>query len=48
MIGYDKASQIVKKAYEEHKTLKQAAMELKLLTAKEFDEIVDPRKMIGG
>ncbi len=48
VIGYDKASQIVKKAYEEHKTLKEAAMELKLLTAKEFDEIVDPRKMIGG
>lgn len=46
VIGYDKASQIVKLAYEEHKTLRQAALELKLLTAKEFDEIVDPRKMI--
>lgn len=47
VIGYDKASQIVKKAYEEHKTLREAALELKLLTEKEFDEIVDPRKMLG-
>ena len=30
----------------ENKTLKEAAIELKLLTEKEFDEIVDPKKMI--
>lgn len=47
VIGYDKASQIVKKAYQEHKTLKAAALELKLLTEKEFDSIVDPKKMIN-
>ncbi|NGX38246.1 MAG: Fumarate hydratase class II [Chlamydiae bacterium] len=46
VIGYDKASQIVKKAYSENKTLKAAALELKFLTEKEFDEIVDPRKMV--
>jgi fumarate hydratase class II len=45
-IGYDKASQIVKKAYKENKTLKQVANELKLLTEDEFDKIVDPRKMV--
>jgi fumarate hydratase class II len=45
-IGYDKAAQIVKKAYVEHKTLKEAAIELKLLTAAEFDAYVDPKKMI--
>lgn len=45
-IGYDKASQIVKKAYQENKTLKQAALELKMLTAEQFDTIVDPKKMI--
>jgi len=45
-IGYDKASQIVKKAYRENKTLRQAALELNLLTYDEFDEIVDPKKMI--
>jgi fumarate hydratase class II len=48
VIGYDKASQIVKKAYEEHKTLRESALELKLLTEKEFDEIVDPRKMVNN
>lgn len=46
VIGYDKASKIVKKAYEEHLTLKEAALALKYLTEKEFDQIVDPKKMI--
>jgi fumarate hydratase class II len=46
-IGYDKASQIVKKAYEEGTTLKEAALALNLLTADQFDQIVDPKKMIG-
>ncbi|MBP9841435.1 MAG: class II fumarate hydratase [Simkaniaceae bacterium] len=45
-IGYDKAAQIVKKAFLEHKTLKEAALELKLLTEAEFDAFVDPKKMI--
>ena len=45
-IGYEKAAQIVKKAYQEDMTLKQAALDLKYLTAKRFDEVVDPRKMI--
>jgi fumarate hydratase class II len=46
-IGYDKASQIVKKAYQENKTLKEAALELKLLSEEEFDQIVDPKKMVN-
>jgi len=45
-IGYDKASQIVKKAYEEDTTLKEAALDLGFLSADRFDEIVDPRKMV--
>ena len=45
-IGYDKAAKIVKKAYTEDKTLKEAALELGLLTEAEFDKIVDPKKMI--
>lgn len=47
VIGYDKASKIVKKAYEEHKTLKEATLELGFLTAEEFDKVVDARKMIS-
>lgn len=46
-IGYDKASQIVRKAYQENTTLKEAALALGFLTEEEFDHIVDPHKMIG-
>jgi fumarate hydratase class II len=46
-IGYDNAAKIAKKAHKEHKTLKEAALELGLLTAEEFDKIVDPKKMTG-
>ena len=45
-IGYDNAAIIAKKAFKENITLKEAAMELKLVTEKEFDRIVDPKKMI--
>lgn len=46
VIGYDKASKIVRKAYLEGTTLKVAALELNFLTEEEFDKAVDPRKMI--
>jgi fumarate hydratase, class II len=46
VIGYDKASQIVKKAYAENLTLKEAALALELLSSEEFDSIVDPSKML--
>jgi fumarate hydratase class II len=46
VIGYDKASKIVQKAYKENLTLKQAAVKLNILTEKEFDKLVDLRKMI--
>ena len=46
-IGYDKAAKIAKKAFNENKTLKDAAIELKLITSDEFDEIVKPENMIG-
>ena len=47
-IGYDQAARIAKKAHQENKTLKQAALELKLLSNEQFDEWVDPAKMIGN
>jgi fumarate hydratase class II len=46
-IGYEKAAKIAKKAHAEHKTLKEAALELEMLTEAEFDEWVDPSKMLG-
>lgn len=47
VIGYDNAAKVAKKAHAENKTLKQAAVELGLLTPDKFDEIVRPEKMIG-
>jgi len=47
-IGYEKAAKIAKKAHAEGTTLKAAALALEFLTEKEFDEWVDPSKMIGS
>ncbi len=46
-IGYDNAAKIAKKAHAEDKTLKEAATELGLLTAEQFDEWVRPEDMTG-
>ena len=46
-IGYDNAAKIAKKAHKENKTLREAALELGLLTDEEFTKIVDPKKMLG-
>ncbi|MBV6420219.1 MAG: Fumarate hydratase class II [Ignavibacteriaceae bacterium] len=46
-IGYDNAAKAAKKAHAEDKTLKEAVVELGLLTAEKFDEVVRPEKMIG-
>ncbi|MBN1791934.1 MAG: class II fumarate hydratase [Bacteroidales bacterium] len=45
-IGYENSAKIAKKAHKENKTLKQAAIELGLVTAEQFDLWVDPAKMI--
>jgi len=45
-IGYENSAKIAKKAHKEKKTLKQAGIELGLITAEQFDQWVDPRKMI--
>ncbi|KAJ0978548.1 hypothetical protein J5N97_014022 [Dioscorea zingiberensis] len=46
-IGYDKAAAVAKKAHKEGTTLKNAALDLGVLTSEEFDELVVPEKMIG-
>lgn len=45
-IGYENAAKIAKKAHAEGTTLREAAIELNLLTSEQFDEWVDPSKMI--
>lgn len=47
-IGYENAAKIAKKAHKENKTLREAAIELGLLTSEQFDEWVNPEKMVGS
>jgi fumarate hydratase, class II len=47
-IGYYKAAEIAKKAHKEGKTLRQAALELGYVTDEQFNQWVDPTKMIGS
>ena len=46
-IGYENAAKIAKTAYKNDKSLKETAIELNLLTAEEFDEIVKPEEMVA-
>ena len=46
-IGYDKAAKVAKLAHEKNMTLKEATVKLGFLTEKEFENIVQPKKMIG-
>ena len=45
-IGYDNAAAIAKKAHHDGTTLKEAALELGLLTEQEYDEAVRPEDMV--
>jgi fumarate hydratase class II len=44
-IGYDKAAEIAHKAHQEHTSLREAALKLGYLSAKDFDELVKPENM---
>ncbi len=45
-IGYDKAAYIAKKALKNKTTLKTEIVKLGIMSGKEFDKIVDPKKMV--
>jgi fumarate hydratase class II len=47
VIGYDKASAIAHTAHEHDLSLKEAALKSGYIDEERFDQIVDPRKMIG-
>lgn len=47
-IGYENAAKIAKKAHKENKTLREAAIELGLLTSEQFDQWVVPKNMVGN
>ena len=46
-IGYDKATEIAKKAHKEGTTLKEAALDLGYVTSDEYDAAVKPENMLG-
>ena len=45
-LGYDKASELAKYAHKEGLSLREANQKLGFVTDDEFDEIVDPKKMV--
>jgi fumarate hydratase class II len=45
-IGYDKAAEIAKKAHHEGTSLREAALALGYLTEAEYDDAVDPAKLV--
>lgn len=47
VIGYDKAAQIAKKAHKDGTTLRESALSLGFLSEDEFNNAVDPSKMLG-
>jgi fumarate hydratase class II len=47
IIGYDKAAKIAHKALHEETSLRAACLSLGYLSAEEFDEAVNPKKMLG-
>jgi fumarate hydratase class II len=46
-VGYDNAAKIAKKAHKNGTTLKEESIKSGLIAEKEYDKIVDPKKMIG-
>jgi fumarate hydratase class II len=47
-IGYENAAKIAKKAHKENKTLREASIELGLVTNEQFDLWVRPEDMVGN
>jgi fumarate hydratase class II len=45
-VGYDNAAKIAKTAYKNGTTLKEEAIKSGLVTEKEYEKIVNPKKMI--
>jgi fumarate hydratase class II len=46
IIGYDKASEIAKKAHETGKTIREVIVESEIEIEGDLDEILDPSKMV--
>ena len=47
-IGYEKASRIAQLAHEKNISLRQASSQLNYIDQEEFDNLTNPKSMIGG
>ena len=47
LIGYDNAAKVAKRAYKNNTTLREAVVELGLLTGEQFDDAITPEDMVG-
>jgi fumarate hydratase class II len=47
LIGYDNAAKVAKHAYKSNTTLREAAIDLGLLTGEQFDDAINPEDMVG-
>ena len=47
VIGYDKATSIAHKAFKESLTLREAAISSGHINSEDYDNIVEPSKMVG-
>ena len=48
MIGYDEAAEIAKEAYETGQTVREIALEKKVLPEDELNAVLDPRAQTEG
>lgn len=46
LIGYDKASEVARRASRTGKTIKKIVLDMKLKIKENLDELLNPRKMI--
>jgi fumarate hydratase class II len=47
VLGYDRAAQIAKKAYESGRTVREVALEVSGLEPSKLEELLDPRRQAG-
>ena len=47
IIGYDKAAKVVQKAHKENITLREAALQMGVMSEEEFNKAIDPSKMVN-
>lgn len=48
VIGYEQGAAIAKRAYKEHRGVKEVALEMTDLSSEELDKLLDPRKLTEG